>query len=129
MGEHAKTINYRAAGAANAPRLPAGRQDNMSITHAQEHAHGEAAPTPADAMRGTGGHMTGRAALQPLSINGIEARPAGSAHYDVRVAATHRSLGGVRVCDDGRYEAVDGAGGFAGVHKTLSEALQRLADN
>lgn len=70
--------------------------------------------------------MTIQEDLEPLRINGVEAHPAGPLLYLVRHAATGQELGDIRVCDDRHYEATTKSGSFAGVHKTLAEAMDSL---
>lgn len=70
--------------------------------------------------------MTTQEDLEPLRINGVEAIPAGPWLFLVRHAVTGQELGDIRVCDDRRFEATTKAGSFAGVHKTLAEAMDSL---
>lgn len=65
--------------------------------------------------------------LEPLRIGTLEARPTGPLQYSVRVAPGGRELGEIRLCDDHRFEAATTTGNFAGVHKTLGEAMEALA--
>lgn len=65
--------------------------------------------------------------LEPLRIGRLEARPTGRFQYSVRVIEGGRELGAVRLCDDHRFEATTGIGSFAGVHRTLVEAMEALA--
>ena len=61
------------------------------------------------------------------STGGAYANPAGAARCTVH-ADSGDAVGDVRRCDDGRYEAIGSSGRFAGVHRTLSEAIQALTD-
>ena len=65
--------------------------------------------------------------LEPLRIGGLEALPTGRFQYSVRVVRSGRELGAVRLCDDHRFEATTRTGSFAGVHRTLVEAMEALA--
>ncbi|MFL4476775.1 hypothetical protein ACIPUB_00690 [Paeniglutamicibacter sp. ORCA_105] len=65
--------------------------------------------------------------LEPLRIGRLEARPTGPFQYSVRIVRSGRELGAVRLCDDQRFEATTGTGSFAGVHRTLVEAMEALA--
>ncbi|MDO2932982.1 hypothetical protein Q2T94_01505 [Paeniglutamicibacter sulfureus] len=65
--------------------------------------------------------------LEPLRIDGLEALPTGRFQYSVRVVRSGRELGAVRLCDDHRFEATTRTGSFAGVHRTLAEAMEALA--
>ena len=65
--------------------------------------------------------------LEPLRIGGLEALPSGRFQYSVRVVRSGRELGAVRLCDDHRFEATTPTGSFAGVHRTLVEAMEALA--
>lgn len=65
--------------------------------------------------------------LEPLRIGRLEARPTGPFQYSVRIVRSGRELGAVRLCDDHRFEATTGTGSFAGVHRTLVEAMEALA--
>jgi hypothetical protein len=71
--------------------------------------------------------MSAREELEPLRIDELEARPSGGFQYSVRVVRSGRELGSVSVCDDHRFEATSRTGIFAGVHRTLAEAMDALA--
>ncbi len=71
--------------------------------------------------------MSSKEELVPLRIGELEALPSGRFRYSVRIARSGRELGTVRVCDDRRFEATTRTGNFAGVHRTLAEAMDALA--
>lgn len=71
--------------------------------------------------------MATREELAPVTIQGIEALPSGRFLYLVHHAETGQDLGSIRICDDRRLEAITPTGHFAGVHKTVAEAVDSLS--
>lgn len=71
--------------------------------------------------------MTTHQQREPLRINDVEALPSGPYSYLVRHLGTGQDLGAIRECDDRRFEASMPTGRFAGVHKTLAEAIDALS--
>jgi hypothetical protein len=71
--------------------------------------------------------MSSKEEFEPLRIGELEARPSGRFQYSVRIARSGREMGAVRVCDDHHFEATTMTGSFAGIHRTLAEAMDALA--
>lgn len=67
-------------------------------------------------------------ALEGMTRGNLEAVPASEASLLVWTLSPRERVGEITVADDGRFEATHATAGFAGVHKTLSEALAALEE-
>lgn len=70
--------------------------------------------------------MSSHDEIERQCIGDLEALPSGRFQYSIRNARNGMELGTVRICDDHRLEATNLTGGFTGVYRSLTEAMEAL---